>query len=47
MDILLDIRTRLRAAKQWKIADDIRDKLLQSGIVVEDTPQGTQWHLKT
>jgi len=47
MDILLDIRTRLRAAKQWEIADDIRDKLLQSGIVVEDTPQGTQWHLKT
>jgi len=47
MDILLDIRSRLRAAKQWELADDIRRQLLQSGIMVEDTPQGPQWHLKT
>ncbi len=46
MDILLDIRNKLRAAKQWEMADDIRDRLLQSGIIVEDTPQGPQWHLK-
>ncbi len=44
--ILLGIRTRLREAKQWALADDIRRQLLQSGIIVEDTPQGPQWHLK-
>ena len=46
MNILLDIRNQLRALKQWEMADDIRRRLLQSGIIVEDTPQGSQWHLK-
>ena len=47
MDILLDIRSRLRAIKQWEMADDIRHQLLQSGIIIEDTPQGPQWRLQT
>ena len=47
IQILLDIRHKLRQAKQWAIADDIRRQLLQSGIVVEDTPQGHRWHLRT
>ncbi len=45
VNLLLDIRSKLRAAKQWAMADDIRRQLLQSGIIVEDTPQGPRWHL--
>lgn len=46
MDILIEIRGKLRSAKQWEMADQIRDKLLQAGIVVEDTPQGARWRVK-
>ena len=47
MNILVDIRGRLRLAKQWEMADWIRDQLLQVGIIIEDTPQGARWRLKT
>ena len=47
MDILLEIRGRLRSAKQWELSDFIRDRLAQAGIVVEDAAQGPKWHLKT
>jgi cysteinyl-tRNA synthetase len=46
LDIILDLRGRLRSAKQWDLADIIRDKLFQAGVIVEDTPQGPQWRLK-
>jgi peptidase E len=47
LDIILDLRGRLRSAKQWDLADIIRDKLFQAGVIVEDTPQGPQWRLKS
>jgi len=43
IDLLLSIRDDLRAAKQWALADKIRDELAARGIVVEDTPAGTIW----
>jgi peptidase E len=46
LEILLEMRRKLRSAKQWKLADEIRDKLFQIGIIVEDTPQGSHWRLK-
>ena len=46
VDILMEIRGKLRSAKQWELADQIRDKLLQAGIIVEDTPQGPRWRVK-
>jgi peptidase E len=46
MDILMDIRGKLRSAKQWEMADQIRDKLIEAGIIVEDTPQGPRWRVK-
>jgi peptidase E len=46
LKILLEVRGRLRAAKQWETADYIRESLIQEGIVVEDTPQGSRWFLK-
>jgi len=32
--------------KNWKRSDQIRNDLLNQGIVLEDTPSGTNWKLK-
>ena len=47
IDMLLATREKLREAKQYALADQIRDGLDQQGVTLEDTPQGTQWHYKT
>jgi cysteinyl-tRNA synthetase len=46
MDILLDVRGKLRVAKQWALADVIRNQLSLAGIVVEDRPEGPRWYRK-
>lgn len=46
VNLLLRIRGSLRAEKNYKMADDIRDKLLAMGIEIEDTKEGTTWRLK-
>jgi len=46
-DLLLEVRRKLRSAKQWELSDFIRDGLAQAGIIVEDTPEGPRWHKKT
>ena len=40
---LIRQRDKLRQAKQWQLADEIRVKLDELGITLEDTPQGTVW----
>jgi cysteinyl-tRNA synthetase len=39
---LVEERNRLRAAKQWQKADEIRAKLAELGTVLEDTPEGVK-----
>lgn len=43
VDLLVAIRSDLRTAKQWAIADKLRNGLKDLGIVIEDTPEGPQW----
>jgi cysteinyl-tRNA synthetase len=43
IQLLLDTRAQLRQAKQFELADKIRDGLADQGIVLEDTPGGTEW----
>jgi cysteinyl-tRNA synthetase len=43
---LMEQRVEARAAKNWKLADEIRDLLVEKGIVLEDTPQGIRWRRK-
>jgi cysteinyl-tRNA synthetase len=43
IELLLEIRQELRAAKQWDLADKIRAGLTERGIAIEDTANGTTW----
>jgi len=43
MQLIIGIRQDARAAKNWAVADKIRDELKAAGIVLEDTPQGVRW----
>lgn len=44
IDALIEERTAARKEKNWAKADEIRNKLTEMGIVIEDTPQGVKWH---
>ena len=41
--LLLDLRSQLRAARQWALADQVREGLAALGVTLEDTPDGTSW----
>ena len=41
---LLRDRQNARAAKDFARADEIRDQLASSGVVIEDSADGTRWH---
>jgi hypothetical protein len=43
---LLNLRVAARDAKDFTIADNIRDVLVNSGIEVMDTPDGSTWSIK-
>jgi len=40
---LLETRTEARRKKSWDVADRLRQELLERGIKVVDTPEGTRW----
>jgi cysteinyl-tRNA synthetase len=46
IQLLISVRDDLRGAKRWQLADKIRADLLDLGIALEDTPQGTIWKHK-
>jgi cysteinyl-tRNA synthetase len=46
VNLLLTIRQDLRKAKQWTLADKIRDELKALGVIVEDSAQGSTWRLQ-
>ena len=43
VDLLLEVRAELRRARNFALADRIRDRLADLGIQVEDTPHGSVW----
>jgi cyanophycinase-like exopeptidase len=47
VELLINLRAQLRAAKQFALADHIREELTQLGITLEDTPSGTHWRQTT
>ncbi|MBO4944425.1 MAG: cysteine--tRNA ligase [Muribaculaceae bacterium] len=46
VDLLLQIRSQAKAAKDWTTSDLIRDKLSALGFDVKDTKSGFEWKLK-
>ena len=46
IDLLVEVRSQLRQARQWVLADMIRDRLADLGVVLEDTRDGTTWSWK-
>jgi cysteinyl-tRNA synthetase len=42
---LIKERDQARGKKNWKRADEIRNRLATQGIVLEDGPQGTTWRM--
>ncbi|MBD3288538.1 cysteine--tRNA ligase [candidate division KSB1 bacterium] len=43
LDILVEVRQKLREQKNWKLADFIRDRLVEKGIELEDRKDKTVW----
>ncbi|HET9659021.1 MAG TPA: cysteine--tRNA ligase [Thermomicrobiales bacterium] len=43
IDLLVAVRDRLRAEKQWALTDLIRDQLAEKGIAIADGPSGSTW----
>ncbi len=43
IELLITIRKDLRDARQFALADKIRDELANMGVALEDTKQGTTW----
>ena len=43
IEALIAKRNEAKAAKNWAVADEVRDKLKAMNIVLEDTPNGTTW----
>jgi cysteinyl-tRNA synthetase len=47
VELLLDVRRKLRDIKQWALADEIRARLGELGVAVEDKPGGeSTWRLE-
>ncbi len=43
IELLVDVRRQLREAKQYALADQVRDALRERGVVLEDGRDGTTW----
>ncbi len=46
IELIIDLRQRARAAKNWAEADRLRDALARLGVVLEDRPDGTIWKIE-
>jgi len=46
IEALVETRARLREARQFELADSIRERLAGLGIELKDGPQGTVWRYK-
>ena len=45
VDMVLDLRAKAKAAKDWATSDQIRDALAAAGFEVKDTKDGATWKL--
>jgi cysteinyl-tRNA synthetase len=46
MSLLIDLRARLRKEKNFALADEIRQRLAEIGVTIEDRPDGTRYRVE-
>jgi cysteinyl-tRNA synthetase len=46
MSLLIEIRARLRKEKNFALADEVRKRLSELGVTLEDRPDGTRWRVE-
>jgi cysteinyl-tRNA synthetase len=46
LEVLIELRARLRKDKNFVLADEVRDRLSALGVVLEDKPGGTRWRIE-
>ncbi|MBV8692945.1 MAG: hypothetical protein JOY57_14905 [Actinobacteria bacterium] len=45
VEAMLEIRTRARSERRFEESDWVRDRLVEFGVEVHDTPEGSSWRL--
>ena len=45
VDMVLSLRAKAKAEKDWATSDKIRDELAAAGFEVKDTKDGATWKL--
>ena len=43
---MIDLRNKARENQNYKVADEIRNKLLDKGVLIEDKDDKTLWKFK-
>ena len=43
VNLLIEVRSEVRKQKLWALSDQIRDKLKELGVTIEDSKDGTTW----
>jgi cysteinyl-tRNA synthetase len=46
VELLLELRAKVREQKMWDLSDLIRDRLAELGVQVEDGKGGSSWTWK-
>ena len=46
LSLLIDLRARVRKEKNFSLADEIRNRLSEIGVTLEDRPDGTRWRIE-
>ena len=46
IELLVELRNDLRAAKQYELSDKLRERLAEAGVVLEDSAEGTRWRYR-
>ncbi len=46
LGLLVDLRNRLRKEKNFALADEIRNRLAELGVTIEDRPDGSRWRIE-
>jgi len=47
IDLLVEIRGELRKQKMWALSDVVRNRLLELGVTLEDSKEGTTWRYQS